>query len=286
MSSTEQTVTPPVAKIAGMRKLKTGSTDRLVHGAEISQMGLPNAKVAELLVQSVQDSSNIQEISQSLTQSGNRVSDSKIKDFEVELERLTSKIDHLKSQNDLLVLTLEESKAHCDRLTVLMGKYESNNTALQLAISFSDQALEAYEVLVALLDSEQGVLLANCRAAGLGSNLGEPRAENTTLSSARFLCLGRQNPVNFRSCSLRTVFLLSENGVFAILTAGNGKFGDVSDQEETAAILQKAHLARKGAEHSAKQIVHRLERSLSGVPVPGCATSPWEELSSNSHTTR
>ena len=166
-------MTPPVAKIAGMRKLKTGGSDRLVLGAEISSVGLPNAKVAEHLVQNLQECSNIQEISQNLSQSGNQVSDSKIRDFEVELERLTSKIDHLKSQNDLLTLTLEESKAHCDRLTVLIGKYESNNTALQLAISFSDQALEAYEVMVTLLDSEQGVLLANCRAAGLGSNIGK-----------------------------------------------------------------------------------------------------------------
>ena len=173
VSSTEQAVTPPVAKIAGMRKLKTGGPDRLVLGAEISSVGLPNAKVAEHLVQNLQEGSNIQEISQNLSQSGNQVSDSKIRDFEVELERLTSKIDHLKSQNDLLTLTLEESKAHCDRLTVLIGKYESNNTALQLAISFSDQALEAYEVMVTLLDSEQGVLLANCRAAGLGSNIGK-----------------------------------------------------------------------------------------------------------------
>ncbi len=130
---------------------------------------LPNAKVAEHLVQNLQECSSIQEISQTLYQSGNEISESKIWEFEIEFERLTSKIDHLKSQNDLLALTLEESKAHCDRLSVLMGKYESNNTALQLAISYSDQALEAFDVLVTLLETEKGVLLANCRAAGLGS---------------------------------------------------------------------------------------------------------------------
>ena len=184
MSSTEQVVTPPVAKIAGICKLKTGP-DRMVLGAEISSVGLPNAKVAEHLVQNLQECSNIQEISQNLSQNGNQVSDTKIRDFEVELERLTSKIDHLKSQNDLLTLTLEESKAHCDRLSVLIGKYESNNTALQLAISYSDQALEAYDVMVTLLDSEQGVLLANCRAAGLGSNIGK-LDENVLLERIKY----------------------------------------------------------------------------------------------------
>ncbi len=173
-----------------MRKLKTGGQDRQVLGAEISSVGLPNAKVAEHLVQNLQECSNIQEISSNLSQSGTAVSDSKIRDFEIELERLTSKIDHLKSQNDLVTLTLEESKAQCDRLTVLIGKYESNNTALQLAISFSDQALDAYDILVNLLESEQGMLLANCRAAGLGSHI--PNGEN--LLCFKFQCtMGRMS---------------------------------------------------------------------------------------------
>jgi hypothetical protein len=65
---------------------------------------------------------------------GEKVPEEKIHEFEIEVERLTSKIDNLKSQNDLLTITLDESKAHSDRLSVLMGKYESNNMALQLAV--------------------------------------------------------------------------------------------------------------------------------------------------------
>lgn len=135
-------------------------------------MQLPNAKVAEHLAQSFTECSNVQEIIQTLYHCGNQISDNRVKEFEVEFERLQSKIDHLKSQNDLLSLTLEESKAHCDRLSVLIGKYESNNTALQLALSYSDQAMETFGVLQTLVESDQALLLANCRAAGLGS-LGE-----------------------------------------------------------------------------------------------------------------
>ena len=51
------------------------------------------------------------------------------------------------------------------------------------------------------------------------------------------------------------------------------------------AILQKAHLTRKAAEHAAKQLLQRLDRSC-GVQMMGCSASPWEELSSNSRTTR
>ena len=120
-----------------------------------------NYKVAEHLVQSVQDGSSTQEMLQTLNQCGNKVSENRIKEFEIEKERLQSKIDHIKSQNDLLTLTLEESKAHCDRMSVLIGKYESNNTILHLALSFSDQAHEAYEALNSLLQTDKQLHLAN-----------------------------------------------------------------------------------------------------------------------------
>ncbi|XP_071098692.1 colorectal mutant cancer protein-like isoform X1 [Haliotis cracherodii] len=163
----------PVAKIAELKKLKTCAGDRQVLGSEISSLGLPNTKVAEHLVQSLQECSNMQEIVQTLYKCGSEIGDTKVKEFEIEFERLQSKIDNLKSQHDLNALTLSESKAYSERLTVLMGKYESNNTALNLAINYSDQAIEAYEVLCALLETEMGVLLSNCRAAGLGSLAGD-----------------------------------------------------------------------------------------------------------------
>ena len=113
----------------------------------------------------------MQEIVQNLDRSDSNI-DSKVTEFEIELERLHSQIDNLKSQLDVCSLTLEESKSQCDRLTVLIGKYESNNTALQIVLNYSDQCIEAYDILCALLESEQGVVLANCRAAGLGTLAG------------------------------------------------------------------------------------------------------------------
>lgn len=134
---------------------------------------MPNTKVAEHLVQSLWKGSNIQEIVQNATdKSGISDDDSRVTEFEIELERLQSKVDNYKSQIDVTNLTLEESKANCDRLTVLIGKYESNNTALQIVLNYSQLCVETYEIICALLESELGVVLANCRAAGLGG-LGE-----------------------------------------------------------------------------------------------------------------
>ncbi|XP_076309439.1 colorectal mutant cancer protein-like isoform X2 [Tachypleus tridentatus] len=160
----------PVAKRAErirLRKMERG--DGQILGSQISTLGVSTTKIAEHLVHHLQEDSHTQEIFQSVFSTGSAVAESKVREFEVELERLNSKIEHLKSQNDLLAITLEESRGQCDRMSVLLGKYESNNTALQLAISCTEQTIEAFEVLLALIETEQGLLFANCRAAGLGA---------------------------------------------------------------------------------------------------------------------
>jgi hypothetical protein len=49
---------------------------------------------------------------------------------------LHSRIEHLKSQNDLLTITLEECKNNAEKMSMLVGKYESNATALRLALTY------------------------------------------------------------------------------------------------------------------------------------------------------
>ena len=79
------------------------------------------------------------------------VLESKLQEFEIEMERLGSRIEHLKSQNEVLSLTLTESKNHCDNLTVLIGKYESNHTVQALVISHLDHMMASYEALLELV---------------------------------------------------------------------------------------------------------------------------------------
>jgi hypothetical protein len=70
-----------------------------------------------------------------------------------ETYRLCRHIEHLKIQNSVLSLNLTESKQHCNHLYLLCGKYESNAVALQQALNCSDRAIEAYDVMLALLES-------------------------------------------------------------------------------------------------------------------------------------
>ncbi|XP_076438920.1 colorectal mutant cancer protein-like isoform X2 [Babylonia areolata] len=159
----------PVAKVAELKKLRTLTGDRQALGAEVSSLGLPTTQTAEHLVQSFQVSSSAQELAHTLNSDPSASDlDPRLVEYRLELDRVQSRADHLRAQNDTLALTLSESKAHAERLSSLVGKYESNATALTLALSYSDQALEACQALIGLLDSEIGVLLANCRAAGIG----------------------------------------------------------------------------------------------------------------------
>ncbi|XP_057223478.1 colorectal mutant cancer protein isoform X5 [Malurus melanocephalus] len=174
----------PIAKIAERVKLsktrsESSSSDRPVLGSEISSIGV-SSTVAEHLAHSLQDCSNIQEIFQTLYSHGSAISESKIREFEVETERLNSRIEHLKSQNDLLTITLEECKSNAERMSMLVGKYESNATALRLALQYSEQCIEAYELLLALAESEQSLILGQFRAAGVGSVGDQTSDENVT----------------------------------------------------------------------------------------------------------
>uniref|UniRef100_A0ABI7YRZ8 Harmonin-binding protein USHBP1 PDZ-binding domain-containing protein n=1 Tax=Felis catus TaxID=9685 RepID=A0ABI7YRZ8_FELCA len=153
-------------------ELSTSSSSNDIPIAKVS------SSVAEHLAHSLQDCSNIQEIFQTLYSHGSAISESKIREFEVETERLNSRIEHLKSQNDLLTITLEECKSNAERMSMLVGKYESNATALRLALQYSEQCIEAYELLLALAESEQSLILGQFRAAGVGSSPGDQSGDD------------------------------------------------------------------------------------------------------------
>lgn len=77
---------------------------------------------------------------------------------DMEMQRLQRCTEHLRVQNHLLSLNLGDSKAHCEHLYLLCGKYESNAIALNQALNLSDRTIEAYDVMLALLESKLAIL--------------------------------------------------------------------------------------------------------------------------------
>lgn len=95
-----------------------------------------STKVVEHLVHPLAIESSVREIQHTLVLKGVPLNGERLREVEIEIDRLNSRIDHLRSQNDVLTLNLEDAKSHADRLTVLLGKYESNNVALQLTLRY------------------------------------------------------------------------------------------------------------------------------------------------------
>ena len=58
---------------------------------------------------------------------------------ELQLAKAISQIDHLRSQNDVLELTLDDAKTTSDKLSIHLARHESNGTAMQLALAYADQ---------------------------------------------------------------------------------------------------------------------------------------------------
>ncbi|KAG1675837.1 Colorectal mutant cancer protein [Nymphon striatum] len=263
----------PITKMAERVKLKKIECgDRQISGSEISSVGISSTKVAEHLVHHLHEESNAQEILQSICSSGSNISESKIKEFEVETERLNSKIDHLKSQNDFLTLTLEEGRTQCDRLSVLIGKYESNSTALQLALNYSDQCLETYDVLVGLLESEQGLLLANCRAAGLGG-LGKLQGDEEQDEIAVLLKRANENRKIAESLARHLLQRLDRDSnaiYYGISNNLPNPWDDMSSHNTSTSSTSSGSLDSdftKGEEQRIREYIHQLKNDRTTVSV-------------------
>ncbi|KAK9884471.1 hypothetical protein WA026_007314 [Henosepilachna vigintioctopunctata] len=133
------TVSTPVSKVAERIKLKR-TTDGHVDSNTVEGMNADlTTAVAEHIVGDILRHCDAQ---------------NEKTPVDIELRQLYSKLEHARAQNNVLVLTLSETKAHCDRLALLCGKYESNAVALRLALGVTDRAIEAYDVLLALLETE------------------------------------------------------------------------------------------------------------------------------------
>ncbi|RZF48714.1 hypothetical protein LSTR_LSTR011344 [Laodelphax striatellus] len=131
---------PPVPKVAERVRLRR--MDPHVTGSDIASFGVSHTEVAEHLVSGLQEQCDLLEMGTDLRK------------FEIETEKLTSRLEHTRALNTLLQITLEETKSHCERLTQLVGKYETNVVALQLALGCCDRMLDAYEELLQSLSKE------------------------------------------------------------------------------------------------------------------------------------
>lgn len=143
----------PVPKMAERVKLRKTNEDPNITATNFIKTGINNTEIVEHLVSDLIQSNNMMDSFIETSQ------------LDTEFQRLQRRIEHLKVRNSVLALTLEECKEHCDHLYLLCGKYESNAIALQSAVNCSDRAIEAYDVMLALLESKMALLKESSSAA-------------------------------------------------------------------------------------------------------------------------
>ncbi|CAD7085102.1 unnamed protein product [Hermetia illucens] len=142
----KQQSSAPITKVAERVKLRRTIEDTSLTDSAVLSSGVNPIEVVENLMSSIIQPENIIE---------DEISTSELK---IEVQRLQRRVDNLKARNSVLTLTLNECKRHCEHLYLLCGKYESNAIALQAALNCSDRAIEAYDVMLALLESKLALL--------------------------------------------------------------------------------------------------------------------------------
>ncbi|GAB1293303.1 Usher syndrome type-1C protein-binding protein 1 [Apodemus speciosus] len=88
--------------------------------------------------------------------------------MEDQMGRLQGSIETLKCFNRLLLAVLQGYKGRCESLSIKLGKREAEATALRLALQYSEDCEEVYEVLLAL------------KTASLGTGVGAAKGDLRT----------------------------------------------------------------------------------------------------------
>lgn len=129
----------PVPKMAERVRLRRTVEEPQSNTLDAMHTGICTTEIAEHLVSGL-------------------LSDVPSNQLQQELQRFQRRAEHFRMQTTVLNISLSECKAHCEHLYLLCGKYESNAIALSQALNCSDRTIEAYDVMLALLESKLGIL--------------------------------------------------------------------------------------------------------------------------------
>uniref|UniRef100_A0ACB8F2R5 Uncharacterized protein n=1 Tax=Sphaerodactylus townsendi TaxID=933632 RepID=A0ACB8F2R5_9SAUR len=110
---------------------------------------------AQNLIRCFQGAPSTHPIHSLLPQQNPKPMETQTKDMEGQILQLRRFIEKLKGLNLLLSATLQECKNNSERLSLLLDRQESDTTALRLAVQYSEECLEAYEVLWSLTTPQQ-----------------------------------------------------------------------------------------------------------------------------------
>ncbi|XP_046858847.1 colorectal mutant cancer protein-like isoform X2 [Xenia sp. Carnegie-2017] len=201
-------------------------------------------KMPESLVNTLQSCQTLRDVFHALHTHWTQQSCEQVHEYQIEAERLQAKLEHVRAQNNVIALSMDESKNNSEQLSLLIGKYESQCLALQVELDLCDRTIDAYEAFVYLLESEHEVLNVNCNADGI--DLYRYRSLSRGGSESRLRC------------------------------------PDIYEDDDDR-MASGCYERRRHAESQARALLTRYDKGSDGNVSTG-ANRPWEELSSLSRT--
>ncbi len=111
--------------------------------------GLPKDKELAMMY-ALQNCHSVQELIKSLVSYGVSTNSDQLQGFQVENVHLQERIEHLKAKNTTISHSFQSAKLNMDEMYHAAERIESNNIRLRHALKMSQQACEAFEVLLEL----------------------------------------------------------------------------------------------------------------------------------------
>lgn len=177
-----------------------------------------------------------------------------------ELHRMHRRLEHLRVQNNVLTISLSDCKAHCEHLYLLCGKYESNAIALSQALNCSDRTIEAYDVMLALLESKLGIL------ENVDSAMESRRAAETV---AAHLVARLDNETNHQNSSLGPW----QDANVLCANSGTAEPWTEADDIKLRAKMSKLKGQRATVQNTVVALESPFELDVNAPPAVDCATA-------------
>jgi hypothetical protein len=88
----------------------------------------------ESLVNTLQSCQTLRDVFHALHAHWTQQSSDQIHEYQIEVERLQTKLEHIRAQNNVVALSMEESKSNSEQLSLLIGTYHLSTFEARIPI--------------------------------------------------------------------------------------------------------------------------------------------------------
>ena len=121
----------------------------------------------ESLVNTLQSCQTLRDVFHALHTHWTQQSGDQIHEYQIEVERLQTKLEHIRAQNNVIALSMEESKSNSEQLSLLIGQYLFIQVLVQCALRLYDECYDSYNIQIIISPHLRRVLATLPKTTGL-----------------------------------------------------------------------------------------------------------------------